>query len=146
MWSELTVPNNMEGTAPRWFDLNEIWQVFQTLLRRDRHLRMCGRSVTTGQHCCVRYTRQATYVWRSIEARSCNHCCCGKPISITYSGCVFVALDIQHANAHAPYCHLWPARLYNIFPHYLINGNIFGGEKSYWTYNVCFDCLCSSCL
>jgi hypothetical protein len=24
-------------------------------------------------------------------------------------------------NAHAPYCHLWPAPLYNIFPHYLIN-------------------------
>jgi len=29
-------------------------------------------------------------------------------------------------NAHAPYCHLWPAPLYNIFPHYLINGTIFG--------------------
>ena len=27
-------------------------------------------------------------------------------------------------NAHAPYCHLWPAWLYNIFPHYLINGMI----------------------
>jgi len=25
-------------------------------------------------------------------------------------------------NAHAPYCHLWPLRLYNIFE-----------EKSYWT-------------
>jgi len=29
-------------------------------------------------------------------------------------------------NAHAPYCYLWPAPLYNIFPHYLINGTIFG--------------------
>ena len=28
-------------------------------------------------------------------------------------------------NAHAPYCHLWPVRLYSIFPHYLINGAIF---------------------
>ena len=36
-------------------------------------------------------------------------------------------------NAHAPllYCHLWPVRLYNNFPHYLINGTIFG-KKSYW--------------
>jgi hypothetical protein len=34
---------------------------------------------------------------RSTEARSCNHCCSGKAISITYSECVFVALDIQHA-------------------------------------------------
>jgi len=24
------------------------------------------------------------------------------------------------------YCHLWPSRLYNIFPHYLIKGTIFG--------------------
>jgi len=30
-------------------------------------------------------------------------------------------------NAHAPYCHLWPATLYNMFPPYLINGTIFGG-------------------
>jgi len=27
-------------------------------------------------------------------------------------------------NAHAPYCQLWPVRVYNIFPHYLINGTI----------------------
>jgi hypothetical protein len=40
--------------------------------------------------------RQSTYKCK-IEARSCNHCCCGKAISITYSECVFVALVIQHA-------------------------------------------------
>jgi hypothetical protein len=28
-------------------------------------------------------------------------------------------------NAHVPYCHLSPAPLYSIFPHYLINGTIF---------------------
>jgi len=27
-------------------------------------------------------------------------------------------------NAHGPYCHLWPATLYNIFPQFLINGTI----------------------
>ena len=32
-------------------------------------------------------------------------------------------------NAHAPYCHLWPVRLYNIFPCYLINGTIFEKKK-----------------
>jgi len=31
-------------------------------------------------------------------------------------------------NAHAPYCHLLPIRLYSIFQHYLINRTIFGGE------------------
>ena len=28
-------------------------------------------------------------------------------------------------NAHEPCCHLWPARIYNIFRHYLINGTVF---------------------
>ena len=28
-------------------------------------------------------------------------------------------------NAHAPYCHLWPAPLYNICPNYLMAGTIF---------------------
>ena len=37
------------------------------------------------------------YAQRNVEARSCNHCCFGKAISITYSKSVFVALGIQHA-------------------------------------------------
>jgi hypothetical protein len=41
--------------------------------------------------------RQATYVQRNIEARSRNHCCRAKAISITYFECVSVALVIQHA-------------------------------------------------
>ena len=33
-------------------------------------------------------------------------------------------------NAHAPYCQIWPAWLYYVFPHYLINGTTLGwGEK-----------------
>jgi hypothetical protein len=65
--------------------------------------------------------RQCTYR-RNIKARSRNHSCRGKAISITYSECVFVALDIQHAKRMR---HLLPVRLYHIFPHYLINGTIF---------------------
>ena len=30
------------------------------------------------------------------EECSCNHCCCHKAVSITYSECVSVALVIQH--------------------------------------------------
>ena len=63
-----------------------------------------------------------------IEARSCNHCCSGKAISITYFGFVFVVTSMH---AHAPYCHLYPVRLYNIFPHNLINSIIFRGGGSY---------------
>ena len=37
------------------------------------------------------------YVERNIEGRSCNRCCSGKAISVTYSECVSVALGIQHA-------------------------------------------------
>jgi len=36
-------------------------------------------------------------------------------MSITYNADVSVALVILHANAHAPYCHLWPAAPYIIF-------------------------------
>jgi hypothetical protein len=42
-------------------------------------------------------------------------------------------------NAHAPYFHLWPVRLYSIFPHYLINGMILVFKKMcfYFLYNFC---------
>ena len=48
-------------------------------------------------------------------------------------------------NAHAPYCHLWPAALYGSFPNYLINGTIFE-KKSYSAQNVGFDFLYNFCL
>jgi len=34
---------------------------------------------------------------RNIEVHSCNYCCSGKAIIITYRECVFVVLVIQHA-------------------------------------------------
>jgi hypothetical protein len=36
-------------------------------------------------------------VQSNCEARSCNHFCSGRAITVTYSECVFVALGIQHA-------------------------------------------------
>jgi hypothetical protein len=49
-----------------------------------------------------------------------------------YILCVCIrSLSYPACNAHAPHCHLWPTRLYDIFPHYLINGTIFGKKKSY---------------
>ena len=45
------------------------------------------------------------------------------------------SLSYPARNAHAPYCHLWPAPLYKVFPHYLINGTIF--EKKNTEYKMC---------
>jgi hypothetical protein len=56
-----------------------------------------------------RMTRQATWVLRSIEARSCNYCCSGQARSITYFECVFVALGIPVCNAYALFFNLCPA-------------------------------------
>ena len=59
-------------------------------------------------------------------------------MNITQPEGVFrVALDIQHAMTHAPFCYLWPAPLYNIFPHYLINGTIFERKKNVTEHKMC---------
>jgi len=50
---------------------------------------------------------------RNIEARSCNNCCSGKAISITYSECACVPLVIQHA-MRMGHIVMWPAPLYHI--------------------------------
>jgi len=53
--------------------------------------------------------------------------------------CVF-SLRYPACNAHAPYFHLWPARLCDIFQHYLTNGTILG-KKAYWTNAFCLQLL-----
>jgi hypothetical protein len=62
-------------------------------------------------------TRQSVYVSRIIKARSHNHLCCWK--AIVLHSVIYLAY-----NGHAPYCHLWPVRLYHVFPHCLLNSTI----------------------
>jgi hypothetical protein len=101
------------------------------VISKQQYLYDCAHLFVMGMcrelwHFLAGQGRQSTYKVNT-EALSCNHCCSGKAISITYCQCVFSALGIHPAcNAHAPYCHLWLARLYNVFPHYLIKGSIFG--------------------
>jgi len=47
------------------------------------------------------------------ETRTCSHCCSRKSIGIKVCVC---SLSYPVWNAHAPYSHLWPAWLWNIFP------------------------------
>jgi len=67
--------------------------------------------------------------------------------SVTYSECLSVPLVVQPAmRMRRNIYHLWPVWVYHIFPHYFINGTIFGGKESYWTQNMCFDFLYNFCL
>ena len=43
------------------------------------------------------WNKQTIYVYRNIEAVSCNRCYSGKAMYITQTVCTFVALGIQHA-------------------------------------------------
>ena len=72
------------------------------------------------------------YVQRNIEARLCNHCGSSNAIYITYSESVFVALVTQNTKRRLP---IVICGLYNIFPHYLINGSIF--EQRFIEYEMC---------
>ena len=63
----------------------------------------------------------------NIEARLLNHGWRGKAITIAYSGCVCVALVIQHAERTRRIIVTSVACLYSyFFPHYFINRAIFG--------------------
>ena len=48
---------------------------------------------TTG----LRFYTDRQYMYNVTEARSCNHCCSGKAVSIAYPECMFVALGNRHA-------------------------------------------------
>jgi hypothetical protein len=67
------------------------------------------------------------YILRHIEARPHNHGRRAKAISVTYSECVSVALFIPHA-MRMRHIMFMASLVLPLFPHYLINGNIFGGR------------------
>jgi len=93
---------------------------------------------------CIQYT-QSTYEG-NIEARSRNHCCCEKAISITYSECVSVAFVIQPAMRMRAvlYCHLRLSGSAVLFPHYVINGKVF--RKKVIEHKMCLNFLYNFCL
>jgi hypothetical protein len=74
-----------------------------------------------------RVASQATYMWRNIEAPSCNNCCEKKYKYYIFWVCV-CSLRYPARSAHALPSVACPAVQY-FCPHYLINGKIFRGEK-----------------
>ena len=83
-----------------------------TIYKKRANVRM----VTFRHVCATIVAEEKQWVLHNISV-----CVC----SLRYPAC----------NVHAPYCHLWPAPLCNIFPH-LTNGTISANKKSYWTQNV----------
>ena len=56
------------------------------------------------------YNKTGSVLEGNVEVRSYNRCSSGKARSSTYCACVcFCSLRYPACNAHAPYCHLWPA-------------------------------------
>jgi hypothetical protein len=49
--------------------------------------------------------------------------------SITQPECMHWSVSYPAGNVRAPYFHLWPTPLYNIFSRYLVDGTFFREEK-----------------
>ena len=75
---------------------------------------------------------------RNTEVRSCNHCCKAKVLSsVCVCVCVCVcSLWYPACNAHVLYCHVWPAQLYDIFPH-IISYAVRLSKKNVMEREVC---------
>jgi len=80
---------------------------------------------------CIQYTH-CTYKY-NVEARSRNHCCCEKAISITRSECVSVAFVIQPAIHMRRIVLSSAARLAASYFSTLSHKRQDFREKSYWT-------------
>jgi len=76
--------------------------------------RQKGSLYTRGAMCILQHWdafMQPLLLWKSYKCYIFWECVC--------------SLRCPACNAHAPYCHLWPAQLYKIFQHDLMKGTFF---------------------
>jgi hypothetical protein len=78
---------------------------------------------------------QAMYVYRNIEASSCNHCCSVEVISFIYSACLFVAWLSSMEYACAILSHVSRPALQVSS---ILSRKRHSYKKSYWILNICF--------
>jgi len=104
------------GNVCIFYSFQQFWYHMYTLSTQNKQDRQCTYDI-------ILRRIHATIVWEENQYVLHNWVCICR---LRYPAC----------NAHVPYCHLWPARLYNIFPHYLMNGTI-KKKKSYWIQNMC---------
>jgi hypothetical protein len=103
---------------------------------RHRAVARCvARNLTTHNavYLLITKTRQSMCVSRNTEARSRNHCCRGKAVSITYSECVSVTLVIQHAKRMRGIILSSVACLVRLYFCTLSHKRHDSRGKSYWT-------------
>jgi hypothetical protein len=78
------------------------------------------------------------------EVSSCNHCCCGKAIYITYSECVFVTLVVQHTKDMRRIALSFVACL--VLPYFsTLSHKRYEFRKNYWIKNASFGFLYGFC-
>jgi len=99
--------------------------------------------LTFGFHKCREFldlVRNRQFLSKNSAARSCAFV---QPLLLWKSIECYIfwvrvySLGHPSCNSHVPYCHLWPARLYCVSPHYFIKGTIF--EKASSTIKMCSD-------
>jgi hypothetical protein len=127
-----------KATRVLWVDVTEGTKRARILEGRYSSLQILPVSFSTGRINIGRqlHKRREMYVQRNNEEPSCNHCCSGKSNKYYIFWVCVCSLRYPACYAHAPYCHLWPDQLYNIFPHCLTNAIIFERNKSLNTERV----------
>jgi hypothetical protein len=92
-----------------------------------------NKGARSRNHCCrriaiiIRIHSECVSVCMCVSVCVCVCVCVSVCMCVSVCVCVCVcSLRYPTCNARAPYCHLWPLRLYHIFPHYIINDTYLG--------------------